>query len=55
MIDALSTAEFLKIVEAAFIGPRNIAFDRHVFLITKQLRGETVEPFFGKFKQLAEN
>ena len=55
MIDALFTSEFLKIVEAAFIGPRNIAFDRHVFLITNQLRGETVKHFFGKFKQLVEN
>ena len=35
MIDTLSTAEFWKIVEAAFIPPRIITFDRHVFLITK--------------------
>ena len=44
-IDTLTTAEFWKIVEAAFIQPRNITFDRHVFLITKQLREETVEQF----------
>ena len=55
MIDALSSAEFLEIVDAAFIRPRNIAFNRHVYLITKQLRGETVEHFFGKLKHLAEN
>ena len=55
MIDTLSTAEFWKIVEAAFIRPRNITFDRHVFLITKQLRVEAVEHFYGKLKELAEN
>ena len=55
MIDTLSTAEFWKIVEAAFIRPRSIIFDRQVFLITKQLRGETVERFYGKLKELAEN
>ena len=55
MIDTLSTAEYWKIVEAAFIRPRNITFDCHVFLITIQLRGETVERFYGKQKFLAEN
>ena len=30
-------------------------FDKHVLLITKQLRGETVEHFYGKIKELAEN
>ena len=55
MIDTLSIVNFWKIVEEAFIRPRNITFDRHVFLITKQLRGETVEHFYGKLKELAEN
>ena len=55
MIDTLSTAEFWKIVEFAFIRPRNITFDRHIFLIAKQLRGETVEHFYGKLKELAKN
>ena len=55
MIDTLSTADIWKIVEEAFIGPRNITLDRLVFLITKQLRGETVEHFYGKLKVLAEN
>ena len=54
MIDTLSIAEFLKIVEDVFILPRNITIDRHVFL-TKQLRGETIEYFYGKLKDLAEN
>ena len=51
MIDTLSAAEFLKIVKNAFIRPRNITFDRHVFLITKQLSGETVEHIYGILKQ----
>ena len=55
MIDTLTTVDFWKIVEEAFIRPRNITLDRHVFLITKQLRGETVEHFYGKIKELAEN
>ena len=55
MIDTLATVDFWKMVEEAFIRPHNITFDRHVFLITKQLRGETVEHFYGKLKELAEN
>ena len=55
IIDALFTAVFLKIVETAFIRPWNITFDGHVFLITKQLRGETVKHVYGKLKKLAEN
>ena len=55
MIDSLSPAEFWKIVEDAFISTGNITFDRHVFLITKQLREETVEHFYRKQKELAEN
>ena len=55
VIDTLFTADFWKIVETAFIQPRNITFDGHVFLITKQLRGETVEIVYGGLQQLAEN
>ena len=55
MIDTLATVDFWKIVEEAFIRPRNITFDRHVFLITKQLRVETVEVFYEKLKEMAEN
>ena len=50
MIDTLATVDFWKIVEEAFIRPRNITFDRHVFLITKQTRGERVEHFYGKLR-----
>ena len=55
LIDTLVTVDFWKIVEEAFIHPGNITFNRHVFLITKQLRGETVKHFYGKLKELAEN
>ena len=55
MIDTLPTVDFWKIMEEAFIRPRNITFDRHVFSIMKQLRGETVEKFCGKLKELAVN
>ena len=54
LIDTLTTVDFWKTVEEAFIRPRNITFNRHVFMITKQLRGETVEHFYGKLKKLAE-
>ena len=33
LIDTLATVDFWKTVEEAFIRPRNITFDRHVFLI----------------------
>ena len=36
MIDTLSTAQFWKDCRGCLL-PRNITFDRHVFLITKQL------------------
>ena len=55
MIDTLTIIEFWKIVEEAFFRPRIATFDRHLFLITKQLRRETVELFYGKLKELAEN
>ena len=43
MIGTRTTAYFWRIVEDDFIRPRNITFKRHVFLITKQLRGGGVE------------
>ena len=54
MLDNI-TADVWKIVHDAFIKPINIAFDGHVFPITKKLQGETVEPFYGKHKVLAGN
>ena len=38
-----------------FVRPRNITFDRQVFLILKQLRGETLEHFYGKLSKMVEN
>ena len=55
MVDSLSSANFWKILEEAFIKLWNITFGRHVFLITKQLRGETVELFYDNSIELAEN
>ena len=54
-IDTLSTAEIWNAAEANFIRPGNITFDRHVFLITKQFRVETVEHFYGTLKELADH
>ena len=42
-------------MESAFIRQRNITFDRYVLLTTKQTRGESIEHFFGKLKELSEN
>ena len=55
LIATLSTAELWKIMEDAFNRPPNITFDRQVFLITKQLWRETVDHFYAKLKELAEN
>ena len=55
LIYILTTADFWKIVEDAFLRPRNTTFNRQVFLITKQLRGETVVHFYEKHKKLSEN
>ena len=53
--DILTTAELWTIMESAFIRQRNITFDRYVLLTTKQKRGESIEHFFGKLKELSEN
>ena len=54
-MDSLTTAELWTIMESAFIRQRNIIFDRYVLLTTKQTRGESIEHFFGKLKELSEN
>ena len=54
-MDILTTAELWLIMESAFIRQRNITFDRYVLLTTKQRRGESIEHFFGKLKELSEN
>ena len=54
MIDTLTTAEFEGRRRRVHKTKKH-HFDRHVFLITKQLRGETVENFYGKIVESVEN
>ena len=54
-MDILTTAELWNIMEATFIGQRNITFDRYMLLTTKQSKGESIKHFFGKLKELFEN
>ena len=49
------TAELWKIMEDAFIYPRNILFNRYMLLTTKQSKGESIEHFFVKLKELPKN
>ena len=51
----LTTLKLWKMLEIAFIRPRNITFDRYVFFSWKQKKGETVEQFYSILKELAEN
>ena len=54
-MDILTTADFWNITEATFICQRNITFDRYMLLTTKQSKGESIEHFFGRLKELSEN
>ena len=54
-MDTLTTVELWHIMESTFIRQRNITFDRYMLLKTKQLKGESIEHFFGKLKELSEN
>ena len=54
-MDILTTAELWNIMEATFIRQRNITFDRYMLPTTKQSKGESIEHFFGKLKELSEN
>ena len=49
----LSTLKLWEMMEIAFIRPRNITFDRHVFFSRKK-KDETVEQFHSDLKELAE-
>ena len=42
-------------MEIAFIRPKNIKFDRHLFFLRKQQKGENVERFYSILKELAQN
>ena len=54
-IDILATVELWQIMENTFIRQRNVTFDRYMLLTTKQSKGESIEHFFGKLKELSEN
>ena len=54
-IDQLSTVHLWQRMETAFIRLPNQTFDRFSMLTTKNLCGKTVEHFYGKLKELAEN
>ena len=54
-MDILTTVELWIIMQSTFIGQRNITFDRYMLLTTKQSKGESIEHFFGKLKELSEN
>ena len=54
-MDILTTAELWNIMEATFIRQRNITFDRYMLLTAKQSKGESIEHFIGKLKELFEN
>ena len=55
-MDILTTVEHLNIMESTFVRQRNITFDRYMLLTTKQLKGESIEHFFGKLREeLSEN
>ena len=51
----LSTLKLWKLLEIAFIRPRNITFDGYIFFSWKQKKGETVEQFYSFLKEIAEN
>ena len=54
-MDILTTVELWNIMKATFIRQRNITFDMYMLLTTKQSKGESIEHFFGKLKELSEN
>ena len=54
-MDILTTVELWNIMESTFICQRNITFDGYMLLTTKQSKGESIEHFFGKLKELSEN
>ena len=51
----LTTVELWTIMESTFIRQGNITFDRYMLLTTKQSKGESIEHFFAKLKELSEN
>ena len=54
-MDILTAVELWNIMESTFIRQRNITFDSYMLLTTKQSKGESIEHFYGKLKELSEN
>ena len=54
-LDTLATVVLWNIMESTIIRQRNITFDRYTLLTTKQLKGESIEHFLGKLKELSES
>ena len=54
-LGTLYTPAFWTLVDESFFRRRNETIDRHVFLITKQLKDKTVEHFYGKLNALTGN
>ena len=54
-MDILTTVELWNNMEATFIRQRIITFDRYMLPTTKQSKGESIEHFFNKLKELSKN
>ena len=54
-MDTLTTVELWNIIESTFIRQRNTTFDKYMLLTTKKSKGESIELFFGKSKELSDN
>ena len=54
-MNIMTTVELWNIMESTFIRQGNITVDRYMLLTTKQSKGESIEHFFGKLKELSEN
>ena len=54
-MDIVITVELRRIMEEAFIKPRNVTFDRYLIFTRKQSKEESIEHFYGKLEELSEN
>ena len=49
-IEILNTHQLWNLMETAFVRPRSINFDNHVFLTTIQLHDDSIEHFIGELE-----
>ena len=54
-IDRVATKDLWESLDQVFTKQQNISFDRYIFLTRKQLKGETVEKFYGCLRELSLN